>query len=414
MASTVLLAATAAWPSAARLAAGFARLGWRVDIAAPSDAPVRKSRFADTVHRYRGFASLSCLSAAIAASGADLIVPCDDRAVRRLLALHARSKRTGNHDVAAPISRSLGAVENYASMFSRTAFIAEAEAAGIAVPRTRGIESERDLEDGLSAFGLPAVLKSDGSWGGDGVAIVRTREEARAAFRRMSRPLSRLRLAARAFNRGDTHYLTEALRPVCPVLSLQEFIPGIPATASFACWQGEVLAAIHLDVAVSQGGTGPASVVRRIGDRAMDDAARKLARRFGLSGLHGLDFIRDASGAVHLLEINPRAPQTAALALGEGRDLLAALAARATGTALHARASATSAELIALFPQEWWRDPASPYLATAYHDVPWDDPAVLRLCLPKQARAAKGKWTTRLRFVSHAFPARRLLRVRIG
>lgn len=414
MAPTVLLAATTAWPSAARLAAGFAQLGWRVAIAAPSDAPARKSRFADTVHRYHGFASLSCLSAAIAASGADLIVPCDDRAVRRLLALHARSKRTGNGDIAARIGRSLGAVENYAAMFSRTAFIAEAEAAGIAVPRTRGIGSEKDLEDGLSAFGLPAVLKSDGSWGGDGVAIVRTREEARAAFRRMSRPLSRLRLAARAFNRGDTHYLTDALRPVHPVLSLQEFISGAPATTSFACWQGEVVAAIHMDVAVSQGGTGPASVVRRVGDPAMDDAMRKLARRFGLSGLYGLDFIRDASGTVHLLEINPRAPQTAALALGEGCDLLAALTARAAGTALHARAPATSADLIALFPQEWWRDPASPYLATAHHDVPWDDPAVLRLCLPRQVRAAKGKWMPRLRFASHAFPARRFLRIRTG
>lgn len=415
MAAKVLLAATTAWPSAARLAQGFAKLGCVAEIVAPANAPARKSRFIDATYAYSPFAPLRAMSRAIAMSGAELIVPCDDRAVRLLLALHARAKETGKRDVAALIGRSLGIPEAYGTLFSRAAFIAEAEALGVAVPRTCGIVSERELEDALSALGLPAVLKSDGSWGGDGVAIVRTREEAHAAFRRMSRPLSRLRAAARAFNRGDAHYLAEALCPVRPVLSLQEFIPGTPATTAFASWQGDVLAAIYMDVAVSQGGTGPASVVRQIDNPAMKSAARKLARRFGLSGLHGLDFIRNAKGAVYLLEINPRATQTAALALGEGRDLLAALAARAGGTALSARPLAASADLIALFPQEWLRDPASPYLATAHHDVPWDDPAVLRSCMPVRTRPKPKMWLMQRRAVFRLSPALRpLFRVHSG
>ena len=40
-------------------------------------------------------------------------------------------------------------------------------------------------------------------------------------------------------------------------------------------------------------------------------------------------------------------------------------------------ARAPEHEYVALFPQEWQRDPSSKFLATAFHDVPWEDPAVL-------------------------------------
>lgn len=35
-------------------------------------------------------------------------------------------------------------------------------------------------------------------------------------------------------------------------------------------------------------------------------------------------------------------------------------------------------EFVAHFPNEWRRDPQSPYLREAYHDVPWDDPPLLK------------------------------------
>ena len=38
----------------------------------------------------------------------------------------------------------------------------------------------------------------------------------------------------------------------------------------------------------------------------------------------------------------------------------------------------TTEDTIALFPQEWQRDPASPLIRSAYHDVPWDAPALVR------------------------------------
>ena len=47
----------------------------------------------------------------------------------------------------------------------------------------------------------------------------------------------------------------------------------------------------------------------------------------------------------------------------------------------------------ALFPQEWLRDPQSKYLTTnALHDVPWDDPQLLKgyVDLRKTAPAPAG------------------------
>jgi hypothetical protein len=38
-------------------------------------------------------------------------------------------------------------------------------------------------------------------------------------------------------------------------------------------------------------------------------------------------------------------------------------------------------DVVAIFPREWQRDPVSPYLKSAHHDVPWDDPAVVRASL---------------------------------
>jgi len=35
-------------------------------------------------------------------------------------------------------------------------------------------------------------------------------------------------------------------------------------------------------------------------------------------------------------------------------------------------------ETVALFPNEWLRDPHSRYLTHGHHDVPWDDPALLK------------------------------------
>ena len=214
-------------------------------------------------------------------------------------------------------------------MMARSRAIAVAQAEGISAPLTVAVANKDEFWRALEAVGLPAVLKADGSWGGEGVAVVRTHEEAGGAFRRLAGPPSRLRSLVRAVLRKDAHFLQEALAPKAVSLQVQQFIRGKPATSAFACRDGEVLAAIHMDVVESRGTAGPASLIRRTDCSRMDEAARRIARRFGLSGLHGLDFVRDEGGVPHLIEINPRATQICHLALGAGHDLPSALLGQA-------------------------------------------------------------------------------------
>jgi hypothetical protein len=375
MTRKVLLLTTVDWTSTARYAGGFAAAGWTVDAVCPAGAPVTLSRYVGALYRYRALSPLASLTRAIEGSRPDLIVSCDDRAVAHLLRLYAKA----DAPLVELIRRSLGTPENFPEMISRSASMQAAAEAGILTPETVAVADERALETCLARLGVPAVLKADGSWGGDGVIVARTRDEALAAFRKLKRPTSRLRSVARAWRRKDAHFLRDAVRPQRPHVSVQKFVAGRSAASAFACWKGEIVGAIYYDVLVSDGAMGPPAVIRRLDCPKMAEASAKIAKRFGLSGIYGLDFIRDGAGEVHLIEINPRTTQGGTLPFGDGRDLPSALAACVTRTPA-ARRDAIANDVVAFFPAEWQRDPASPYLASGFHNVPWDDPRVLKAC----------------------------------
>jgi hypothetical protein len=54
-----------------------------------------------------------------------------------------------------------------------------------------------------------------------------------------------------------------------------------------------------------------------------------------------------------------------------------------TGKEIQPVPKVTENETIALFPQEWARDPKSEFLQSAYHDVPWEEPELIRSCVRK-------------------------------
>jgi hypothetical protein len=49
------------------------------------------------------------------------------------------------------------------------------------------------------------------------------------------------------------------------------------------------------------------------------------------------------------------------------------------------------AATVALFPQEWRRQSASPALTQIYHDAPWDDPRLLKAMIDRRMR----RWRVR-------------------
>lgn len=357
MTTRILLVTTAPWTSAYRLAAAFGQLGAHVEALYPSGHALAKSRFVGGRHRYRALWPLPSLANALTKAAPDLVVPCDDRAVALL------STVTGFEDL---IRRSLGPTESYRILMARTPSMTAALQEGILTPQTAVVESLAALPQALQAVGLPCVLKSDFSWGGDGVRLVGTRTDAVAAFKKLQGPPSRLRSLVRVVHRNDWHHLTVALKPKKAVVNIQAMVEGKPATSVFAAKDGRVLAAQHMDVETWHGTTGPACLMRRVLDPAMDAAAAKIAARFNLSGLHGLDFVRDQEGRVHLIEVNPRVTQICHLAL-DG-DLPAALLNVAR------RPPVTDLAEVALFPQLMQLGDLP---KSVFCDFPYNDPAVL-------------------------------------
>ncbi|MGH6878344.1 MAG: hypothetical protein ACREHV_13365 [Rhizomicrobium sp.] len=383
MSPKVLLLSSVGWPSVARLAAGFAHANCTVEALAPRGAAIVASRYLARWRPYRALFPRASMRAAIDAAAPDLLVCCDDRSLAQLLDLHA--ERSGDRRFAKLVEVSLGHPAAIPRLVSRNGFMAEARAEGIRVPVTVALSNEDDIAAALRVTGLPVMLKSDGSWGGEGVILADSAAEAYVAFAKLSRPPSRARSLARALRRHDAHYIHDALSPRRRIVSAQQFVAGLPAASAFAAWRGEVTGAIYYDVLVAEDSIGPPSVIRRVDCPEIREATVKIARRFGLSGIHGMDFIRDAAGAVHLIEINPRATQGSTLAFGPGRDLPAALAGCLMPGA--PPRPAIAGDLVAFFPREWKRDPLSPYLSAAHHDVPWDDPAILLASLGVPARS---------------------------
>jgi carbamoylphosphate synthase large subunit len=396
---TVLVAATSHWFPTARLAMALAKAGCNVEAVCPARHPLSKTSAVRRTHTYHGLTPLMSLAKAIGTAKPDLIVPGDDLSTRHLHHLYRRESGRGQKgaQTCTLIERSFGAPESFPIVYERAAFMRLAEEEGIRAPKAGIIANFEELRRWTAQMGFPIVLKADGTSGGDGVRIAQTLEEAALAFRTLQAPPLLARAAKRALVDGDKTLMWPSLLRHRSVVSAQTFVEGHEATSTVACWKGAVLAGLHFEVINKRYAAGPATVMRLIDNPGMSAAVEKMVRRLNLSGLHGFDFmLEEQTGNAYLIEINPRTTQVGHLTLGSGLDLPAALYAAVSGNAVQPAPKVTENDVIALFPQEWMRDPASPFLCSGYHDVPWEEPELLRACV-RHARKmkvlkAKQKW----------------------
>ncbi len=333
---------------------------------------------------YNGLRPLASFTAAIAAASPDFIVPGDDLATRHLHQLHhtERTRAGTGSIVSALIERSIGSPESFPIVFERAAFLDLAQELGVRTPRTQLIANPDDLKKWAVVNGFPIVLKSNGTSGGDGVRIVHTIEEAECAFKKLAAPPLVARAVKRTIVDRDSTLCWPSLLRRRSTVNAQVFVAGQEATSAIACWNGVVLASLHFEVIKKARALGHATVVRVIENEEMSAAAERIVRRLRLSGRHGLEFrLEGKPSRAHLIEINPRATQVGHLTLGLGRDLPAALYSAVSGRPVTASRKMTENDTIALFPQEWIRDEASPFLRASYHDVPWQEPGLVGACV---------------------------------
>lgn len=392
----VLMVTTRRWVPTARLAMTLARAGFIVEAVCPSKHPISKTSCAGRLHAYHGLTPLESLADAITKQRPDLLIPGDDLATLHLQNLHARERMRAEKgsETCDLIERSLGASTSFRILQARSEFLEFASRAGIRVPQTEVVSSVSELREWTSKFGFPAVLKADGTSSGEGVRILHNDEEAKIAFGALSAPPSFSRALKRALLDQDYNLIRPSLFRSRRVVNAQVYIPGREATSALACWKGRVLAALHFEVLNKSRSEGPATVLRLIENAEISATSEKIVQTLNLSGIHGLDFMLETgTGHAYLIEINPRPTQVGHLTLGPGRDLPAALYSAVTGRTLQVAPEVTEKDTIVLFPQEWLRDSKSAFLKSGYHDVPWEEPALIDACIRSSVKW--GVWNSR-------------------
>lgn len=362
----------------------LANAGFTVEAVCPARHPIGKTSAASRIHSYRGVAPIASVRHAIAESEPEFIIPGDDLATWHLHEVYrgeARAGKTGGL-ICKTIERSLGDPSSFPVLHARTVFIEIAQKEGVRAPKTKTVTDIEDLRKWTDRQGFPVVLKANDTSGGEGVRIAHNIEQAEQALRSLQAPPMLARAAKRALIDRDTSLVWPSLLRRHYVVNAQTYIAGREATSALACWNGKVIASLHFEVLKKRSCMGHATVIRQIENPEMSAAAEKLVRRLNLSGLHGFDFVlENETGASHLLEINPRATQVTHLTLGAGKDLPAALFAAVTGKALQAAPKVTDENAITLFPHEWMSNPQSQFLQSSYHDVPWQEPELIRYCI---------------------------------
>ena len=393
----ILLLNSNRWPLGARLASGFLELGCRVGAVCPVPGhPISKVRGPKSLYRYDGRHPLESMSAAIESFEPDIIVPLCDRSVQHLHELHARCNSESEFDRRTEklIERSLGKVTSYPVVSSRHDLLMLAKDEDIRVPETVKVDSVEDLKKWENR--LPWLLKANGTWGGRGVRRVETIDCAEEALRELTSRISAFRLVKQLVLNRDRDWAISNLHGSRPGIIAQAIVPGRPANCAVACWEGEVLAGIAVEVVQADGPWHPAIVVQVVEGREMLDAAKCIARRLQLTGFFGLDFmIEDGTGDLYLIEMNPRCTPPSSLNLGEGRDLLAAFWAQLAKQRTPRRQAITQKARIAYFPQATLRGAdatGASQLDSAYLDIPNDEPELVQELLhPWSERSLVGK-----------------------
>jgi thioesterase domain-containing protein len=367
-----LVLTTMRWFSAARLANALVEAGFLVTSCSPNGHPLDSVEGLRRYHLNRLW-RLRSLLAAVRDAEPDIILCDDERALALLRRLHT-SIRSDDPQLAALITHSIGRAEDWPTITSRSAFAAEARALQLSAPDTAPVADLEDIGSFTDRNPFPIVLKTDGSWGGRGVAIVRDPSGLSKAWPRISGPPSLPRCLKRALLDLEAGHLIAWLRRTRPAVNVQRHVAGREASATVACLDGQVVTMRCFEVVQVTEPRGPAAVVRIIDHPGMEQVAGRLVERFRFSGFCGFDFMLTEADEPTLLEVNPRVTPTAYLLV--------------EGARVHN-------PVITLFPPSPVSiDPAGVPLAGAL-DVPVLAPALVRRgeAVAAQERGRLRRWT---------------------
>ena len=405
----ILLISMADWFGPTRLPRVLRKAGFEIGILADPEGLLATSRHVD--FRYALSPDLVRLGVlgpvlrTIEGFAPRLVVPCDETAVHLLqnIAMSWDGARGpgGQLRVMIPpmvreiVLRSLGEARTFAVRTSRPLARKMAGLLGIPAPPSAPVPYLQSAEGFARDHGWPVVLTRGGRIGGDQVRICANSAELHAGYAALTQDETQaggLRRAARYAYwslRTGFHLAGDITRPLGDgsQMAIEAVIPGRPASYTVVAYDGRWLGGIAaISERVYPPGSGASSVVRLIHEPAMADAGQKLVGRFGFTGFGGLDFMRDDStGQLWFLRFNARPTPLSHLGALAGGDLCTALYAAVTNAPIPPPKPFKETS-VALFPQDWARDPDAADRGAEYADLPEEDDrllAALKAQLPR-------------------------------
>ena len=355
------------WMGASRLPRALCRAGWQVDSLCAPHNLLAQSRFAGRVTAVTSSETvLSGLVQAVNACQPDVLIPGCETAVRWFHQIARASTQQPWPEFAsvtlARVRQALGNERYYDTTLSKTRMHALAQELGLRVPSQVGACTVQDALLAARQLGYPLVLKGEHGFAGQQVCICHNESDLVNSHRQMSGASPALHIDA------------------------QQYIRGTTAMCAGVAKEGRLLESVFaLKLHTHPLPTSPCSVAGFANDDSARHILASLVQCLGFNGFCSCDvMVESETNDVYLLEFNPRPVPLTALGHLDGHDLCAAYAQTIGNAPAVAGAEQTPKStperqaVVAFFPNEWLRDANSPYLLNAYHDVPWDDPPLLR------------------------------------
>jgi predicted ATP-grasp superfamily ATP-dependent carboligase len=272
------------------------------------------------------------------------------------------------------LQHSLGDPAGYPVLTSKWATAELARRLDIGVPQQRYVSSLDEALAFACENGFPTILKRENSYGGMGCYVCQSARQLRRGFKCLRAGLSVRRRLRNVTRRRSTGNPVSQKR-----LIIQRFHEGELAFSAAVADKGVMLTGLTgIAESVHPRPIGASTVIRAINAPELLQATRDLIAATRCSGFISADFIIERqTGRRYLLEINPRPTPLSHLGRLLGTDLCSVFAARLAHLSDTGPLRPEGVEVVALFPNEWMRDPRSPRLRSAYHDVPVNDPDLI-------------------------------------